>query len=106
MNRLNLKRQLSPFLLNGLVALYILTGLVFISTRSPGGVSLGFLFIGGAVLLYLGFRLLEEIKCIRVCLTKQLVMSHFPSNSAPNTGRVMTGMPRDSTLDEAIHEPR
>lgn len=81
MNRIKLKRRLVHSVFIALEVIYVLTGLVFISTRNAGGVSLGLLFLGAAALLFLGLRFLDELQQIRTCLVRNMVMKSFLSNS-------------------------
>lgn len=81
MNRIKLKRRLVRSVFIALEVIYVLTGLVFISTRNAGGVSLGLLFLGAAALLFLGLRFLDELQQIRTCLVRNMVMKSFLSNS-------------------------
>lgn len=80
MNPLRWKKRLLRTLFIALCSAYTLTGLVFISTRSPGGVSLGLLFLGGAALLYLGICLLDELGRIRLHLAVQTEVLNLSSN--------------------------
>ena len=49
------------FLLIALGVGYVVVGLLFIITFTPGGIALGLAFLGGSALLYGGARLLRQL---------------------------------------------
>lgn len=60
-----MKQRLIKVFLIALGGAYALTGLLFISTATPGGFSLGLLFLGGVAMLYFAVilkRQLDELK--------------------------------------------
>lgn len=84
MNRSKFGARLVRSLFIALGTIYALTGVVFLSTGNPGGVSLGLLFLGGVALLYISLRLLDELRGIRQYLKSILGTRHescFPSST-------------------------
>jgi hypothetical protein len=74
---------------------YAATGLVFLSTGNPGGITLGLLFLGGAALMYFLFSMqkqlgqMHELLALLAIRSQNAATAKIPERvpDAPNLGR-------------------
>jgi hypothetical protein len=94
-------KRLVNALLILLGVVYVLAGLVFLSTGNAGGITLGLLFLGGAALLYFFMSLQRQLAQMHELLALLAVRSQA---AAP--ARISEPVADAAELErEASHEP-
>ena len=73
-----MRRRPGHLLLGGLAAVYGVAGVAFVATATPGGISLGLLFLGGVAVIHLGLGYQAELRRIRELLAAMAMAGQHP----------------------------
>ena len=73
-----MRRRPGHLLLVGLAAVYGVAGVAFVATATPGGISLGLLFLGGVAVIHLGLGYQAELRRIRELLAAMAMAGQRP----------------------------